>query len=114
VAHLVVGLRERRVELGRLPVFGDGGRVVLLPEVESAHQVVGALGVGGGGEARSRVRQSFCRAGSPFAPASRAQMRSFSGSDAFGASATARSTAVKNSRAPPAVLARPTWASAKA
>ena len=48
VAHLVVGLRELRVDGGRLLVLGDGGRVVLAAEEKLAQQVVRALVVGRG------------------------------------------------------------------
>ena len=50
VAHLVVGLRERGVDGGRLRVGLDRRRVVLPPEVVGAHEIVGALVVGTGGD----------------------------------------------------------------
>jgi hypothetical protein len=48
VAHLVVGLRERRVDRGRLLVLRHRRGVVLPPEMEGPHQVPGALVVGAG------------------------------------------------------------------
>jgi hypothetical protein len=111
VAHLVVGLRELRVEGRGLLVFDDRGRVVLLAESDCAIWLCARSS--SGTAAMSLVRQSFWRAGSPLPPASIAQIRRRSGSEALADSSTALPVAAKNSLAVPAVLARPSWASAK-